>query len=263
MEKIKKMKTLKYLLIAFIGLTFLACEELNTFLDEETDKLTEQEVVEGLKTALLVGTDTAVSITSKTNGYYQDEVIKILLPQEVQEAESYIRNLGLGGQLDDFILSMNRAAEDAADEAGPIFSNAITDLSISDGWDILNGINPAEGGSKKSFDSTAATNYLRSTTYSSLYGAFQPKIKNSLDKKLIGDYSTNKIWNDITTTYNSAATLAGWDQIETELDVYVTEKGLDGLFIKVGKEEKAIRNDPWAWAETKVGNILERVFGDN
>jgi hypothetical protein len=257
------MKKLTYLLIAILGFTFIACEELESLLGEESDKLTESEVVDGLKTALQVGTDTAVNVTSSINGYYGDEIIKILLPQEVQEVESYLRTSGLGNLLDDFILSMNRAAEDAADEAGPIFTNAISGLSISDGWDILNGINPAENTGTKSFDSTAATNYLRSTTYNALYDAFQPKIKTSLDKDLVGSSSTNEIWNSVTTNYNSFATLLNWQQIETELDVYVTNEGLDGLFYKVGQEEKAIRKDPWAWANTTVGDILEKVFGEN
>ncbi len=259
------MKNLTYILILITGLSFTACEELDSLFGEETDKLTEKEVIEGLKTALQVGTDTAVTVASQTNGYYKDETIKVLLPEEVREVEAYMRQLELGDEIDQFIKSMNRAAEDAADEASPIFQDAITNLTISQGWDILNGINPSENtSSKSSFDSTAATNYLRSTTYNSLFDAFQPDIQNSLDKKLVGNLSTNEIWYNITTYYNSVAEYTpGWETINTDLDEYVTEKGLDGLFHKVGEEEIAIRRDPRAWAQTTVGDIFEKVFGNN
>ncbi|MFO8235550.1 MAG: DUF4197 domain-containing protein [Bacteroidales bacterium] len=257
------MKKVLYTTIILVSLSFIACKELEFIFSEETSKLTEAEVVVGLKTALQVGTDTAVTVTSQDDGYYKDKVIKILLPEEAEIIEDYAQQLGLESTLDNFILSMNRAAEDAASEAGPILHDAITDLSISDGWDILNGTNPATSESTSNFDSTAATNYLISTTNQDLYNAFQPKIKTSLDKNLIEGYSTNEIWNTLTSTYNIYALGAGLEQVNTELDVYVTEEGLDGLFHKVSVEEKVIRKDPAAWAQTRVGNILEKVFGDN
>lgn len=257
------MRNVIYSVFILISMTFISCEELESIFGEDMDKLSEEEVVEGLKTALKVGTDTAVTVTSRVNGYYQDEVIKILFPEDAEIIQEYAQQLGLENTIEDFILSMNRAAEDASGEAGPIFRNAITDLTISDGWDILNGKNPAGEASNSVFDSTAATNYLISTTYQNLYNAFQPKIKTSLDKDLIGDYSTNEIWSSLTTTYNAYASIAGLREVNTELDNYVTEEGLDGLFYKVGMEEKAIRKNPSDWAQTTVGDILEKVFGND
>jgi len=255
------MKLLKYLLIVVILGSAYSCEELGEIFGETNDKLSEEEVVEGLKTALQVGTDTSVAVTSKLNGYYKDEVIKILLPEEAQVIQQYAEDAGLSSEVDDFIKSMNRSAEDAADKAAPIFTKAITSLSISDGWEILNGTNPAAKSSMSTFDSTAATSYLKSTTYASLFEAFQPDIQNSLDKDLIGSSSTNEIWNTITTSYNTWAIINGTDQVNTDLDEYVTEEALNGLFYKVAQEEKQIRRDPMDWIGTTVGDILNKVFG--
>jgi hypothetical protein len=257
------MRLIKYLLIISLLASFYSCEQLEDIFGENANGLTESEVVEGLKTALQVGTDTSVSVTSELNGYYKDEVIKILLPEEARVIQEYAGQLRLSSEVDKFIKSMNRAAEDAADKAKPIFTSAITDMSISDGWEILNGTNPEALDQSSEFDSTAATAYLISTTYNSLYDAFQPDIQNSLDKDLVGSVSTNEIWTSITTTYNFAAPSLGEDQVNTDLDEYVTEKALNGLFHKVGKEEVEIRRDPGKWIETKVGDILNKVFGDN
>ena len=257
------MRLIKYLLIISLLASFYSCEQLEDIFGENANGLTESEVVEGLKTALQVGTDTSVAVTSELNGYYKDEVIKILLPEEAQVIQEYADDVGLTSEVDKFIESMNRSAEDAADKAKPIFTSAITDMSISDGWEILNGSNPEALDQSSEFDSTAATGYLISTTYNSLYDAFQPDIQSSLDKELVGSASTNEIWETITTTYNAWALIKGKDQVDTDLDRYVTEKALDGLFYKVGQEEKEIRRDPGKWIETKVGDILNKVFGDN
>jgi len=254
------MNLIKYLLIVSLIATLFSCEELGDIFEEESNGLSEKEVVDGLKTALQVGTDTSVAITSEVNGYYKDEVIKILLPEEAQVIRQYADDLGLSSEVDKFIKSMNRAAEDAASEAAPIFSDAITSLSISDGWDILNGTNPAVQKSESEFDSTAATQYLVSTTRTSLFSAFQPKIKNSLDKDLVGGTSTNEIWTTITMSYNTMAPYFGEEEINTNLDEYVTNEALDGLFHKVGKEEIKIRRDPLQWIDTQVGDILKKVF---
>jgi len=254
------MKLIKYLLIVTLLATFYSCEELEDIFGEDSTGLSEKEVVQGLKTALQVGADTSVAVTSEVNGYYKDEVIKILMPEEARVIRQYAENVGLSAQVDNFIKSMNRAAEDAASEASPIFSDAITSLSISDGWDILNGKNPANSSLESEFDSTAATEYLVSTTHTPLFDAFQPKIKNSLDKDLVGSTSTNEIWTTITTAYNTWALTNNKDQVNTNLDEYVTEEALDGLFHKVGKEEIEIRRDPLKWINTQVGDIIKKVF---
>ena len=255
-----KMKFIKYLLIVSLLATLYSCEELEDILGEDSSGLSEKEVVQGLKTALKVGADTSVAVTSQVDGYYKDEVIKILLPEEAQVIKQYAEDLGLSSEVDKFIKSMNRAAEDAASEASPIFSDAITSLSISDGWDILNGKNPANSYTESAFDSTAATEYLISTTHTPLFDAFQPKIQTSLDKDLVGSTSTNEIWESITMSYNSMAPYLGEEEINTDLDEYVTEEALDGLFHKVGKEEIKIRRDPLQWIDTQVGDILKKVF---
>lgn len=253
-------------LIAFLA---VSCEEMDSLFNTKDNKLTEKEVVKGLKTALEVGSDTAVSVTSQINGYYKDEAIKIMLPPEadvIYENKDNIlfQSLGLDKLIENAILSINRSAEDAASEASPILKDAIVSLSIAEGWDILNGINPADTASQgAAFDSTAATSYLISATYDELFSTFKPKINNSLKKDLAGidGLSTKQIWNDLTSTYNSVAEPAGMKTVDTELDVYVTEKALDGLFLKVGKEEKEIRKNPSRWAGTLVEDILTKVFG--
>ena len=256
--------------IALVIIAFLAvsCEEMNSlFKEKEENGLTEEEVVKGLKTALEVGADTAVAVTSEEDGFYKDEAIKIMLPPEAEgiyehKDNEMLQSLGIEQLLEDAVLSINRSAEDAASEASPILEEAILDLSISDGWDILNGKNPADSaGEQEVFDSTAATQYLISTTYNELFSIFKPKIKNSLDKKLVGDMSSLQIWNDLTVGYNTVARHSmEMETVETELDTYVTGEALDGLFHKVAKEEKEIRKNPAKWAGTLVEDILKKVF---
>ena len=234
----------------------------------ESNSLTDNEIIEGLKTALLVGTDSSVSIVSSINGFYKDEAIKILLPPEAQiiyanKDNVLFKTIGLDKKLEDAIMAINYAAEDASKEAAPIFKSAITNMSVSDGWAILNGTNPAAGLKTSGFDSTAATAYLRSTTNSQLSAAFSPKVNASLDKKLVGNFSPNEIWGTLTSSYNTVAnkTMGIIEPVKTtDLGAYVTEKALDGLFYKVSLQEKKIRKDPMKWAGTAVGDILQRVF---
>jgi len=152
--------------------------------------------------------------------------------------------------VEDVVLRINRAAEDAAREALPIFASAVTGMTIQDGLAILKG------------HPTAATDYLRSNTYDQLFALYQPKIKNSIDKKLIGNISTAESWNKLTTEWNKIANslvgqMAGFKPVNVQLDSYLTGKALDGLFLKVGEEEKKIRTDPVA----RVTELLKRVFG--
>jgi len=242
------MKLISKLLIIVLSLFMFSCEQLQ-------DLLTEEEIAEGLKSALIVGTDTSVANVSAVDGYYEDEIIKILLPPDAEIIYEYkddplLVSLGLSALIDDVVLKMNRAAEDAAKEATPIFVNAITSMTIIDAIDILNG------------NDTAATHYLRGTTYNDLKNLFQPKINNSLDKPLVGGVSTNESWETMTSTYNSVAEtfagqLIGLTPVNTDLSEYVTQKSLNGLFLKVSEEERDIREDPLA----RVNDILKKVFG--
>jgi uncharacterized protein DUF4197 len=176
----------------------------------ESGPLSSTDIISGLKTALLVGTDSSVTVTSKLNGYYKDEAIKILLPPEAaiiyqNKDNALFRAVKLDEKIEDAIMALNRAAEDAAHEAGPIFVDAIRNMTVSDGLSILKGKNPAGYSPSTTFDSTAATSYLRSTSYDQLRDAFSPKISVSLDKKLMGEYSPNQVWNGLTSSYNVVA----------------------------------------------------------
>jgi hypothetical protein len=257
-----------------VGILFLAtCIGISSCELLEETGLTTEEVVDGLKTALIVGTDSSSTQLSISDGYYRDQAVKILLPPEADIIVDNLDNpilstLGLDVAVENVVKSINRAAEDAASESAPIFKDAITSLSISDAWSILKGTNPANV--KKSsgeFDSTAATQYLISTTYQPLYDNFSPKINASLGKNLGLGFSATQAWNTLTSNYNSVANtlvgqLAGLTPVNTSLGGYCTEKALDGLFLKVGEQERSIRQNPLKWATTAVGNILEKVFGN-
>lgn len=254
------MKTIKnYFLILFAFLSLTSCEGL---LDSTGGNgLTIDEVVKGLKTALQLGTDTSVVVCSKTDGYNADPIIKIPLPSDASDVLSVATLVpDIKTKVDDVVLRVNRSAEDAATEAKPIFIDAITGMSINDGWSILNGVNPADTSKLKSgvaeFDSSAATHFLKDRTFTSLKNLFSPKINASLDKPLVKSVSTNKAWDILKTAYNTAATFLSLKKITSSLGEFVVGKALDGLFHKVGNEEVKIRRNPFAWAM----DILERVF---
>jgi hypothetical protein len=218
----------------------------------ETNKpLSTTEIIAGLKDALVVGTDKSVDILGVTNGYYGDDLVKILLPPEANVIIENINKIpGGSGMIDDLLLKINRAAENAAKEAKPIFVNSINSMTINDAVGILNGAD------------NAATEYLRRTTNDKLFQLYKPKIKTSLDKKLIGNISTTRTWDELTDKWNQVANslvgqIAGFEPVEIDLDAYLTQKALDGLYIKIEAQEKLIREDPVA----RVNNLLKRVFG--
>jgi len=233
---------------------FISCAEvLNTIGQMEFPaKLTEADVASGLKQALKVGTNKSVDILSMKDGFFGDELLKIALPNEAKIITDNLSMIPGGDKLvDDVVFRLNRAAEDAVAAAGPIFLNAITSMTIVDAFNILHG------------PEYAATAYLKKKTYFELQKLFMPKVINSLDKRLIGNISTNESWLFLTSKYNSVAksvvgTVAGLEPININLDQYVTAKALDGLFSKVTKEEKEIRKNPLA----RVTPLLKRVFGE-
>lgn len=213
--------------------------------------LSKDEVVKGLKEALRVGTDTAVSIVSKTNGFYKDAALKILLPPEAKvimdhKDDKILKTIGVTKMIDDVILRLNRSAEDATKKAGPIFFNSVKNMSITDAFGILNG------------GDNAATEFFKRTTTTKLKAAFKPVINQSLDKSIVGGVSTNKAWSKLTTAYNKVAKYSSsLTPVNSKLDDYVTQKAINGLFKKLAEEEKQIRKDPVA----RVTSILRRVFG--
>ncbi|MGM0408719.1 MAG: DUF4197 domain-containing protein [Bacteroidota bacterium] len=247
---------MKKAVVFLVILSLLSCAELEQVAKsisttESSTSLTQADISKGLKEALRVGTDTAVHQLSKVNGYYKDEVIKILLPDEANVIIENVNKIPGGEQMiDKVILSINRAAEDASKDAAPIFKQSITSMSISDALGILNG------------PDTAATHYLRKTIYQQLYNLYQPKIQTSVSKDLLGNISAAEAWNDLTGAWNKFANsmvgkIGGYETVNVNLEDYLTRKALDGLFVKIAEEEKQIRKDPVA----RVSDILKKVFG--
>lgn len=198
--------------------------------------LSSDEVASGLKEALNVGVQNGTQKLSEVNGFFKDAAIKILLPSEAQKAEKTLRGIGLDKQVDDAILSMNRAAEDAAKSAAPIFINAIKQMSVQDAWSILKG------------SDSAATTYLKQKTSSPLTEAFRPVIEKSLAK-----VDATKYWNAVFSTYNKMPLV---NKVNTDLTAYVTEKALTGIFHEVALQETEIRKNPMA----RTTELLKKVF---
>ena len=247
------MRTLK-ILFFFLILVITGCAELTQLANQtlSADRpLTQDEIVSGLKEALIVGTGKSVDILGVTDGYYKDEMVKILLPPEADVIVKNISRIPGGDKLvEDAILSINRAAEDAVSEAKPIFVNSVKSMTITDAVGILRG------------EDNAATQYLHNTTYDQLVDLYRPKIKTSIDKKLVGNVSTGQSWDLLTGKWNDLANsvvgrVAGFKPVELQLDEYLTQRALDGLFLKIEEQEKLIRKDPVA----RVNDILKRVFG--
>jgi hypothetical protein len=201
-----------------------------------TSSLTTEEIVSGLKEALSVGAKNSSSKLSAANGFFKDAAVKILMPEEMKKVESKLRSLGMGKLVDDAILSMNRAAEDASQTAAPIFVDAIKKMSVQDAVGILKGAD------------TAATSYLKKTTVTELTTAFTPIVEKSLKK-----VNATKYWKDLATMYNKFSSTP----VNTDINQYVTGKALNGLFFYVAEEEKKIRTNPAA----RVNDILKKVFG--
>lgn len=248
------MKFKRLICITSLIFIFGACADLMQIARETAEgarPLTQTEIIAGLKEALVVGTNKSVSVLGITDGYFKDEAVKILLPPEASVIMENISRIP-GGQdlLDDVILRINRAAENAVSEAGPIFVSSIKNMTITDAVGILGGEN------------NAATEYLQRTTYKELINLYRPKIEASLDKKLVGNISTKQSWDALVLKWNEAARtvvgqVAGLKPVDTNLEEYLTERALNGLFLKIEAEEKHIRNDPVA----RVTDLLKRVFG--
>lgn len=238
------MKKLLFFLFITTLMTIVSCEKENG--------LSEEEIIQGLKEALKVGTDTSSTQLHKENGYYGDLVVKIFLPPDAHgvlehQNDPLLQAVGIDQKIEQLILSLNRSAEDAAIEAKPIFVNAITDMSISDAASILHGVD------------SAATLYLRAKTRSQLFDLFIPKLQVSLNKPLVAGMSAYEAWDQLKSVYNPLCNpLTGWQPITSSLDTFATNKGLDGLFIKIADQEKLIRHN----VAYQVSDILRKVFGE-
>ena len=207
---------------------------------QQQNSLDNNTIVKGLKEALATGTERAVAAVARPDGYFGNQLIKILLPDRIQQAADLLKEIGYRQQVDEFVLSMNRAAEKAAPKAAGFFGDAIRQMTVEDAQGILSG------------GDTAATTFFEKKTRSKLFDAFKPTVAKSMDqvgtvrayKEMIGKYEAFPL-----------ASLAGTPSLD--LDTYVTNKALDGLFIQVGEEEKKIRTNPAA----RTTDLLRKVFG--
>ena len=237
------------LLASLIIISLFSCsiiEDVSTTILNPTNnspskiELTNEEVISGLKEALNVGIKNAVDLSSVTDGFLKNDVIRLPFPPDAIKVREKAINFGLSKQVTTFEETLNRAAEEATKKALPIFIDAIKNMSVSDGFLILKG---GDG---------AATKFLKSQTSNQLVIAFAPVVKEATTKVQLTAY-----WNPIITRYNSAMTLSGGQKLDPDLDAYITQKAIDGLFYLVETEENKIRKDPLA----RVSDILVKVFG--
>ncbi len=230
---------MKKLLLFLLSISFFGCttlQQVSSSFPSASGSLSESQIIAGLKQALTIGTQNGTDRLSAVDGFFADAAVKILMPPEATDIEKTLRQFGLGNLVDQAVLSLNRAAEDAAKSATPIFTDAIKQMTISDALGILRG------------GDFAATDYFKQKTTSALTAAFSPVIAKSLDKT-----DATKYWSDVFTTYNKFAT----KKVPTDITAYVTQKAIDGIFYEVGLEEQKIRKDPAA----RVTDLLKQVFG--
>lgn len=235
------MKMRKVFIAAIIVTISQACtvQQINQTLDDylKGDKLTSEEVTSGLREALIQGITKGSNNASKKDGFLKNSLLKIPFPPDAIKVANTLRDLGLNRQVDRFIITLNRGAEDAAKSAKPIFISAIKQMTIQDAWGILRGEN------------NAATEYLKKTTSSPLYDSFKPIIQNSLEK-----VNATKYYGDLVTRYNQVPFV---DKVNPDLDDYATNLAMEGLFKLIASEEANIRKDPIA----RTTAILKKVFG--
>jgi len=234
--------------IVCVAITLLSslsgCANVATVLESDSlregirrEPLSESDVDEGLREALRVATREAVRRAGRTNGFLSNPDIVIDVPPSLSPVETTLRRIGLGEAVDTFVAEMNRAAELAADEATPILTGAIRELTMQDAWDILQG------------DATAATDHLEDRTRDDIYAAFKPIVDQSLDRT-----GAMEAYDNVMGLYQRSP-LA--EEIPFALSDYTTTKAIDGLFHLMAEEEQRIREDPMA----RTTDLLRRVFG--
>ena len=246
------MKTNKYLIALVAGsIGFSSCDALSTLpVDQRWESgpgapagtsgtITSAEASTGIKQALSQGLDNSIQLLSARDGFLGHEVVKILMPPEAQRVERALRGIGMGKLVDDFITNMNRAAESAVREATPVFVNSLSQLTVTDAFNIL-----------LSGQQDAATGFFRRTTSAELVNKFSPIVE-----KAVGDHHVSRYWADLVTAYNQLPLVN--EKIETDLTKYVTDKAVDGLFYQVAQEELKIRNNLGGSRSTP---LLQKVF---
>ncbi|AEV32273.1 hypothetical protein Oweho_1273 [Owenweeksia hongkongensis DSM 17368] len=232
---------MRLVLSTLLAFCLLSCDQLNTLVENAGSTLppTESEISNGIREALIVGAKNAINETSKKNGFLNNSLIKIPFPAEAQKVEKAARDLGLDAQVDQFIETMNHGAEQASAKATDIFISSIKQMTLQDVYDIWRG------------DNDAATQYLIRTTSDRLRSEFRPVIKQSLDK-----VQMTKYWSPLVDNYNKIPFVT---KVNPDLDEYVLDETLEGLFVVIAQEEASIRENPQA----RVSEILQRVFGYN
>ena len=229
---------MKKLLILIAAVTLSGCAELQQVASQYPGIGTDNtEIALGLKEALNNGITKEVSKLTVKDGFFKNQAVKILLPPELQKVDKTLRDVGLSSLADEGLKVLNRAAEDAVKEATPIFVDAVTKMTFNDARNILFGAD------------NSATMYLQNTTSSALYSKFNPVVKTSL-----GRVGADKTWNSIITKYNALPMTA---DVNPDLNDYVTQQALNGVFKMIAVEEKDIRNNLAA----RTSDLLKRVFG--
>ena len=231
---------MKKVLILGLSLLVFGCAELqqvaNQYPQIGTVGIGNADIAAGLKEALNNGITKQVSKLTSTDGFFKNEAVKILLPAELQKVDRTLRDLGMSSLADEGLKVLNRAAENAVKEATPIFVDAVKNMTFTDARNILLG------------NDTSATIYLQSSTSTALYSKFNPVVKNSL-----GKVGADKVWANIITKYNAIPLVK---KVNPDLNDYVTQQAMNGVFKMVAVEEKDIRNNFAA----RTSDLLKRVF---
>ncbi len=229
---------IRKLIVVFVLLNITSCAELQGVINQlpQGGGITNLEIGSGLREALDFGIDKQVTKLTQKDGFYKNELVKIVMPQELQKVDKALRDIGLSALADQGLQALNRAAEDAVKQATPIFVSAVKDITFADAKNILLG------------SDNAATQYLTTKTQSALYSKFNPVIKNSFSK-----VGADDIWKNLITKYNA---IPFTNNVNPDLTDYVTTEALKGVYTMIAVEEKAIRTD----LGSRTTSLLKRVF---
>jgi hypothetical protein len=229
---------IRRILFFVLAIQFTGCAELQNVVNQvaKSGALSQEQIGNGLRQALDNGIKNQVSKLTSTDGFYKNELVKIMLPEELQAVDKGLRKIGLGNLADEGIKVLNRAAEDAVKTATPIFINAVKEITFADAKNILLG------------NQNAATSYLKGKTSDDLYASFTPVIKNSFSK-----VGADKVWRGLINKYNSIPFVKN---VNPDLTTYVTTRALEGVFTMIEVEEKGIREK----AGLRNTALLQQVF---
>ncbi|HLT54129.1 MAG TPA: DUF4197 domain-containing protein [Flavobacteriaceae bacterium] len=227
---------LRKFLAAFVLFNLTACAELQQVLEQSSQVLSQEEIGNGLRQALDFGIDKQVTKLTQKDGFFKNELVKILLPEELQKVDKALRDIGLGNLADEGLKVLNRAAEDAVSEATPIFVDAVKGITFTDAKNILLG------------NDDAATQYLKGRTQTALYDKFHPVINSSFSK-----VGADQIWANLINKYNA---IPFTSDVNPDLTDYVTSEALKGVFTMIAVEENEIRNK----LSSRTTDLLKKVF---